>query len=126
MTTTIGAVSYRTHNTDDYSGTLNVADAVRINTGNGSGIAAGYDYVMAKYDGPNAGWVLFYLGGEASSIPSFPYDLWTTNTGKYQLSNLTLWRSSKTTPVPEPGSLALIGAALLSLVVIRRRRAARA
>src|SRR5690606_10228514 len=110
---TIGGVYYQTHNTDDYSGVLSVADAVRINTSNGSNIAAGYDYVMGKYDGQNAGWVLFYIGGEASSIPSFPYNLWTTNSHKYQLSNLTLWRSSTTTKVSEPGTLVLLGAALL-------------
>src|SRR5690606_37043601 len=81
---TVGGVYHQTHNTDDYSGVLSVADAVRIITGNGRNIAAGYGYVMGKYDGQHAGWVLFYIGGEASSIPSFPYNLWTTNSHKYQ------------------------------------------
>jgi hypothetical protein len=120
-TLSLGGVDYQTHNTDDYSGTLSVANALRINTSNGSNIAAGYDYVMGKYDGQNAGWILFYLGGEASSIPSFPYNLWTENSGQYQLSNLTVWRSSTTTKVPEPGSLALLGAALLGVAFTRKR-----
>jgi hypothetical protein len=116
-TSTVDGVTYKSNTDIDYSGVL--VGGVRVNTGDGSNIPAGYDYVMAKYDGQNAGWVLFFIGGEASSIPDYPWNLWTTNDDQYRLSNYTLFNR---TQVSEPGTIALLGLGILAIGLALRKR----
>lgn len=112
---------YKTNTVFDYSGTL--TGGVRID--GGSNDVTGYDWVLAKYNGPNAGWVLFKLTGDdawqGSTIPLKSDSLWTVpgpSGSGYDLSNFTGYR----TAVPEGGmTLILLGGALLGLETLRRR-----
>jgi hypothetical protein len=108
----------------DYSGTLD--NVTSSNTGTGTTIPTTYDYVLAKYDGTNAGYVLFYMptyDGGSYTIPEYSYSIWNTTTGQgnpvqasYQLSG---WVGFT---VPDGGStVTLLGSVLLGLSVLRRR-----
>lgn len=89
------------------------------------GPGAGYLYLLAKYDGPNYGSVVWYVGGLSGNqvIP-------LTADG-YGLSNVYLFNPSSTPPPPPPpppvgvpdgGSTAmLLGAGLLGVGTIRRK-----
>ncbi len=109
-TTTIGGVDYKTHNTDNYSGVLTLAGFL---SGTGNSIAAGFQYVLAKYNGKNAGYVLFYLGGQAATIPQDSNAIWL-NPGQngYGLSSWTAF-GPVTTTVPAPGTLFILAMGLL-------------
>jgi hypothetical protein len=110
---TNGTVTYKTSN-QNFDGTL--SDGSRDDKG-GTNVA-GFEWVLAKYDGKNAGYVLFHMptyGG--TSIPKYPYDFWTTQTDKWALSNFTGYGS-----VPDGGTtLMLLGGALVGLEGLRRR-----
>jgi hypothetical protein len=77
--------------------------------GAGDQVGSGWDYVIAKYDGKNAGYILFYLGGEAANLPQFPANFWTTNPEQYAISG---WTAFNSTVVPEPSTV-VAGALLL-------------
>ena len=63
----------------------------------------------------------WHLGGEASTIPQYPYNLWTTNTAQYGISHYTLFNGHS---VPDGGTTAmLLGLGLDILAVVNRRRA---
>jgi hypothetical protein len=84
---------------------------------------SGYDWAFAKYDGPNAGYVLFYLGGAVAStiVPQYPANLWTTKSGKYGVSGVTFYNETPT-QVPDSGTTAiLLGAGLIFIGLIRRK-----
>ena len=90
-TATILSVDYRTHDTDEYAGVLTDLGAFQDDSGSNS-VDAGWDYVLGKYDGQNAGYVLFFLGGEASTIPLFSDDIWVNGANEgYQLSHWTVF-----------------------------------
>ena len=90
-TATILSVSYRTHDTDDYAGILTADDAFQDDSG-GSTVDAGYNYVMGKYNGKNAGYILIYLGGQAGTIPLLSDDIWVNGQNQgYQLSHWTVF-----------------------------------
>ena len=83
-------------------------------------IESGWDYVLAKYDGKNAGYILFSLGGQAANLPQFPANFWTTDTEQYGISGWTAFdvdpgvdiNTNSITPVPEPSTI-VAGALLL-------------
>lgn len=83
----------------------------------GGAIDAGWEYALAKYDGPKAGWVLFYLGGDDTVLPNLPYSLWgnPTDTG-FALSHATVFNA-----VPEPSTY-IAGALLLIPLLAQARR----
>ena len=105
---------YRTSSTD-YGGTL--TSGGKTNCGSCE-IAAGWEYVIAKYDGPNGGWVLFYLGGNAAALPQYSYGFWGGPT-QYGISDVTVFNAVS---VPDGGSTAaLLGSALFAVAALRRR-----
>ncbi len=84
---------------------------------------SGYDWAFAKYDGKNAGYVLFYLGGAVAStiVPQYPANLWTTKEGQYGVSGVTFYNVT-TTEVPDGGMTAiLLGLGLVALGLFRRK-----
>jgi len=115
---------YQTSATE-YAATLTLTHAFQSDTT----AVANYDWGFAKYNGQQAGYVLFYLGGANAStiIPNYPAPIWTTNTSKYALSHVTLFNKSVPTDVPVPqvpdsgATVALLGAALAGLAFFRRR-----
>ena len=60
-TATIDGRSYVIGTDFDYSGSI-LGTGFKPE-GAGTSAIAGYDYALAKYDGTNAGYILFYLGG---------------------------------------------------------------
>jgi len=105
---------YRT-STTEYSGTVPLADTV-LGT---NVIPSGWQYVLAKYDGPNGGYVLISLSSwVGTTIPATagtPY--WDGGVNQeYGLSGYTLYNF-----VPDGGSaVMLLGAALMGLAGFRR------
>ena len=113
-----GSDEYYMTGPTEYSGTL--TDGLRIDGATPTDLDM-YEYVLGKYDGQNAGWVLFNMaayGGD--SIPEFSDDLWTNRAGEgYQLSNVTVFGAA---PVPEPGTIVLMGLGLVGLAGMGRKR----
>ena len=89
---------------------LNGGPADQINLGSTAGT---YTYLFAKYDGPNAGSVVWYVGN-LTGIITIPQQ-W----GQYGLSGWTLFGGPGT--VPDGGTtVMLLGAALGALGMVRR------
>jgi hypothetical protein len=94
-----------------YTGTLTL-------TGDATGgdtVAAGYQYVIVKYGGGsgNGGlYVLFYLGGQAATLPDFPANLNGDTGQEAQISGSTAFNATGVTSIPEPSTL-FAGALLL-------------
>jgi VPDSG-CTERM motif len=87
-------------------------------------IDAGFDYALAKYGGgDNGGYVLFYLGGAAATLPIASNTLWgRDNTEQFGFSHYTTFVATDTFDVPDGGAtLMLLGAALGGLGLVRRR-----
>jgi hypothetical protein len=88
-------------------------------------VNSGWEYAMAKYDGPNAGYVLFYLGGQDADLPNLPYSLWgNVNDTGLSLSHYTVFNA-----VPEPttmiaGALLLLPFGASTLRFLRKNRTA--
>ncbi|HEX7859474.1 MAG TPA: VPDSG-CTERM sorting domain-containing protein [Verrucomicrobiae bacterium] len=118
--TTISGVIYKTSSVD-YNGSLLPSAGTRVDTGNLLSVAAGYDYVVAKYDGKNAGYVVWYLGGQSATLPEYSNNIWQNGAGAgYQISGYTAYRS---TSVPDGGATAaFLGVGLLGLAAIRRKK----
>jgi len=81
-------------------------------------IPGGYKYAIVKYDGQQAGWVLFDLTVYGYNLPANSNTIWgAAGTDQYRISSFTVFN-----PVPDGGSsAALLGAALLGLNVLRRK-----
>jgi len=94
-----------------------LADAIFDHNGtNNLGIdVTGFDYLFAKYDGPNYGSEVWYVGN-LSGVIKIP----ATASG-YGLSGWTLFTGSGAR-VPDTGATAsLLGAALMGLALLRAR-----
>jgi hypothetical protein len=115
-----GQFYYRNTATDPGSGEVSSTDFI---TGTGTFVDGGWEYLAAKYDGPNGGLVLIYLGGESAIIPETSYSLWTNKKGQgYTLSGWIAFNSIQLDqPVPDGGSsFPFLGSALLLLGILRR------
>ena len=110
---------YATSSTD-YNGTI--IDAFQDTSTSLTGWTS-YEFVLGKYDGKDAGYILFnvadYLVASGSSLPGFSDPIWTNVAGNgYALSH---WTGFNGTTVPEPGIVALLAIGLLGMVVTRRK-----
>ena len=112
-----GNVNYKTNDTFDYSGVL---------TGGVQGadddftVEAGSQYALAKYDGQNAGYVLYFLGGEATTLPQYSETIWGSGT-QWALSHYVAFGGG-TTSLSEPGTLGLMMIGMVGVGALRRRR----
>lgn len=113
--TIIDSNIYVANTTLDYSGVL--TDFFKMD--DGSLNISGFDFAMAKYDGPNAGYILFALGGGSFTLPQYPADFWTLSE-QYALSHWTGFNASNNN-VPEPGIVGLLAVGLIGMVAVRRR-----
>jgi hypothetical protein len=94
---------------------LNPAVFALNGTGTSVDLGSGYLYLFAKYDGPNYGSEVWYVGGLTGTI-TIP-----STAGGYGLSTWTLFNSSPGQGVPDGGStVMLLGAALGGLGAVRR------
>jgi hypothetical protein len=125
---------YNTSSTE-YNGSVTADGAYRLEKDISQGVPnpnftlqvqSGFDYVLAKYDGPNGGDVLFYLGGASFTLPGNSYDIWTNNADKgYGISHWTAFNAGPDDPdrphVPDGGTtVAMLGLAFAGLGATRR------
>jgi len=108
---------YNTSSTE-YSGTLTKGIEGTTVT-----VASGWEYAIAKYDGKNAGYVLFYLGGSDATLPQYSYSIWGGNSCQYAISGYTTFNA---TAVPEPttiiaGALLLLPFGASAMRILRRK-----
>lgn len=103
----------------DYNGTVSGANAIKVDGGVLT-VPAGYvGYLMAKYDGQNAGYVAYALDGSGMTLSQYPANLFTTNPTQYALSHYTIFPSPS---VPEGGNvLALLAFGLLTAEGVRQK-----
>lgn len=102
----------------NYNGVVDPATYLKVDNGTGN-VPAGYSFVIAKYDGPNAGYVAWALNGAAMTLPIYPAPTFTTTAGQYALSG---WTAFPGPSVPDGGSvLALLAIGLLTAEGVRRR-----
>jgi hypothetical protein len=82
-------------------------------------VGSGFDFVIVKYDGPNAGSALFWLGGSDAWIPFDSAPLWGVG-DKYAVSHFAVV-DGEHHDVPDAGtSIILIGLGLLGISAFRR------
>lgn len=113
-----GGYTYQTSATD-YSGTVSAVGALKDESGN-TVVPAGYEFVTAKYNGPNGGGVVYYLGGASITLQPTSAGLWVNTDGQgYGLSHFTVFNRIS---VPDGGSLvALLGLTFTGLALAHRR-----
>ena len=89
----------------------------------GSINVSGYDYLIGKYDGPQGGGYVWYVGNLTGS-QTIPFDSTFTTEGSYGLSHYTLFKAAPGTGVPDGGATAaLLGLGMLGLGFMARRKA---
>ena len=104
----------------EYNATLPSAYTKVENLNGAAQNVAGYEWVLAKYDGPNAGYVLFHIPTFGTTIPGLSAPLWqkSVQQGGYGISGYMAWGS---TAVPDSGAtLSLLGLALAGIGAFRR------
>jgi hypothetical protein len=115
LSNTTGVCFHTSDNGDGTGYSGNLGTPVKVD--NNSTDVAGWTWVLGKYDGPNAGYILFYIPDWGNTIPSNPSTIW--GTGEFGLSHTLRWG---TVSVPDGGAtLMLLGAALSGLGLMRRR-----
>jgi hypothetical protein len=113
------SIEYEANPAFNYAGTILGADPIQESfnySGDQIVIPAGYAYVLIKYNGQNAGYVLYATGGEAALLPKFPQSIWVGKNDpekeQYGISGWTgyygtLTPNPSTGQVPEPASVAI-------------------
>lgn len=106
----------RLGSTLDVSGFADATNPDKTDTEDSTNIdVTGYSYLLAKYDGPNFGDLVWYVGGLSGVL-----DI-QQKAGQYGLSHYTLFNGT-TTRVPEPATLTLLSLGLLGVGFTARRR----
>jgi hypothetical protein len=114
-----------TTSSTDYNGTVSLTGLL---SGTSFAVPSGYQFLFAKYDGPNAGSVVFALNGASITLPQFPDPLWSTN-NQYALSGWTAFNPTTPPPPPPPppptvpdggSTLILLGLGLATCAFFRR------
>jgi hypothetical protein len=116
----IGTETY-TKNTDGGSGSVSSSGSL---AGTGLATISGYEYVLVKYDGPNAGAILFYLGGASFNLPSTGAGIFNSGAcgANCGISGWTAYNAVPYNAVPDGGStVTLLGTALVAFGMLRRR-----
>jgi hypothetical protein len=85
-------------------------------------LATGYEYLVAKYGGPNGGMVVWDIASiAAGDTLDIPTDAYGANNDKYSLSGWRLFDALPSQGVPDGGLTAmLLGIGLLGLALMRR------
>ena len=87
-----------------------------VNLGSG-----GFLYLLGKYDGPNGGDEVWYVGG-LTGIIDIPTNGLPKDHNKYGLSHFSLFNPGTTTTTPDSGTTAaLLGLALTGLAALRAK-----
>lgn len=112
----LGSHDFQTSGTN-YDGTVSAVGASQ----NGGLSGSGFTYILAKYDGPNGGDVVWFVGGAAFTLPGDSSGLWTNPDGQgYGISHWTGFGPG--TSVADGGTTAaLLGLGLVILSLIARR-----
>jgi VPDSG-CTERM motif len=103
-----------------YSGTVSGGTEVGGGTFDG---ASSFEYVLAKYNGNNAGYVLYHIPSLAPgfTLPLLPTGIWQNNRGTgYALSHFVGFGSTSTRTPDGGATLSLLGLALAGIGVVRR------
>lgn len=81
----------------------------------------GFTYLLAKYDGPNYGSAVWYVGNLSGEY-EIPAALGGRTGSQYGLSHWSLYKTDEFQRVPDGGmTLMLLGGALVGLETLRRR-----
>jgi len=117
--------TYATSGTD-YVGSVSLTNAFKLDGDLSPGepnpaftlVGSGFDYVLAKYDGPQGGSVVWYLGGNSFELPETSFGLWENTAGEgFEISHWTGFTS-----VPDGSTTAvLLGIAMVGLGLAGRR-----
>jgi hypothetical protein len=115
--TTVGPNQYTRTGNDPLSGSYPAAvfnvDLMSSTTIN---LGSGYLYLLGKYDGPNYGSEVWYVGGLTGTI-TIP-----GTAGQYGLSHVYLFNGSGGVGLPDGGStLAMLGIAMSGLGLLKRK-----
>jgi hypothetical protein len=91
-------------------------------SGTGTSSAAGFEYVMAKYDGYQGGAIIYYAGGASLNLSSTSKGLWEDSSKKgYSLTGWKAFNPTTAVSVFDGGStMILLGLATLGLGALRR------
>lgn len=120
-----GDLCYKTNTAIDYSGTIDsFGTKVESPSGPGLIVSSEYEYAIAKYDGQNAGYILFYLPDFGYTLPNEPFNFWSAGPGQeWAISHFTPFNGTRDiTEVPDGGAtLGLLGLGLMGLGYVRRR-----